>query len=420
MLLLASSASGSIWTVKKVGGDFDTINAALSAAASGDAIQVEAAVFPENIYILKAITLEGGYDKNTWGKTGTTSISPNSIEFLGARNAIVDSFTADSLSVRDCNALEITSCMLSSAGFIVMYSQNVRIHHNTVSNTTGSGLIAQGCNYLYFYNNTISGNQYGASITASNTIEVYNNIFSENPINGLYINTCENLYFHDNQVTDNGKSSPMAGYGIEIRRTSGILARNIITGNNWCGLEIWDTPVPSLGNLDSGNSRDIGENKIYNNGRNMFWGNNLMYGAPVNMKAQNNDWGTTDILEIDRGIYDDEEDPAYNGKVEFLPLYQIRQVAPANIKAGPNPFNPEIQTFYITFDLLSARTVACYVFDIAGNLHWRRNYSGSVGANSIAWDGKSDFGNKAANGLYIYKLVVDGKVLGGGKIIVLR
>jgi len=389
-------------------------------AASGDAIQVEAAVFPENIYIRKTITLEGGYDASTWGKTGKTTISPHPFEILETQNAVVDSFIIGQLNIRSSEALEIKNCALNSAGFTVMHSENVRIHNNTVSNTGSTGLIAQGCDYLYFYNNTISGNQCGASVTASNTIEVYNNIFSDNSINGLYINTCENFYFHNNQVTDNGKSSPMAGYGFEIRRTSGILARNTITGNNWCGLEIWDTPVPSLGNLESGDPRDVGENKIFSNGRNIFWGNNILYGAPVNLKAQNNDWGTTDILEIDRGIYDDEENPAYNGKVEFLPLYQRRQIAPGNIRGGPNPFNPENQTFYITFELLSAKSVTCYIFDIVGNLCWRRNHSGNVGSNSIAWNGKSDFGNIAANGLYVYKLAVDGKVLGDGKIIVLR
>jgi flagellar hook assembly protein FlgD len=65
------------------------------------------------------------------------------------------------------------------------------------------------------------------------------------------------------------------------------------------------------------------------------------------------------------------------------------------------------------------------LFDLNGNLIWRENYSagnngGKAGVNNPAWDGKNRFGEKVPNGVYFYQVTADQKVLGRGKVIVLK
>ncbi len=86
----------------------------------------------------------------------------------------------------------------------------------------------------------------------------------------------------------------------------------------------------------------------------------------------------------------------------------------------PNPFKPGSgQQTAIGFKLNKADTVTLYLYSITGQLLWKTTHTGNVGYNQLSWDGRSDFGAVVGNGLYIYKLVASGKVLGTGKLVVL-
>jgi hypothetical protein len=67
----------------------------------------------------------------------------------------------------------------------------------------------------------------------------------------------------------------------------------------------------------------------------------------------------------------------------------------------PNPFNP---TTSIRFTLPAAGAYTLTVYDIAGRSVWKSNGSGSVGPNSVVWNGVDSRGSSVASGVYFYKL----------------
>jgi hypothetical protein len=92
----------------------------------------------------------------------------------------------------------------------------------------------------------------------------------------------------------------------------------------------------------------------------------------------------------------------------------------------PNPLDfSQVSETSFRYVLSANFDVKIYIFDLGGNLLWRREYlSGSDGAkaglNAPPWDGRNMTGQKMANGVYIYQIVVDQKPLARGKIIVIN
>lgn len=93
---------------------------------------------------------------------------------------------------------------------------------------------------------------------------------------------------------------------------------------------------------------------------------------------------------------------------------------------GPNPFSPLRESTIIYYKLSANANVRLYIFDINGQLVWRRSFAagleegGKQGENRVLWNGFTDFNEIASNGIYIYKIVVGDNVIGKGKIIVLK
>lgn len=86
----------------------------------------------------------------------------------------------------------------------------------------------------------------------------------------------------------------------------------------------------------------------------------------------------------------------------------------------PNPFNPNTQTANIGYSLSKASALNLNIYDISGNIITRKTYTaqqtgGKAGYNEITWDGKNDSGNIVGNGIYLFFLLVDGKVIQNGK-----
>ena len=67
----------------------------------------------------------------------------------------------------------------------------------------------------------------------------------------------------------------------------------------------------------------------------------------------------------------------------------------------PNPFNP---TTTIRFMLPQASAWKLRVYNITGALVWETDGYNETGTVDVVWDGRSDNGDQAASGVYLYRL----------------
>jgi hypothetical protein len=99
--------------------------------------------------------------------------------------------------------------------------------------------------------------------------------------------------------------------------------------------------------------------------------------------------------------------------------------------ALPNPFNRDLKSStgttetYFTYSLSGNFNVTIYLFDLNGNLIWRKSYlagenGGKSGPNNPSWNGVNLFGESVPNGVYLYQVAADQKVIARGKIVVLN
>ncbi|MFH2033582.1 MAG: hypothetical protein ABIJ26_02615 [Candidatus Margulisiibacteriota bacterium] len=90
----------------------------------------------------------------------------------------------------------------------------------------------------------------------------------------------------------------------------------------------------------------------------------------------------------------------------------------------PNPFDPRTQTTSIAYVLSKSANIELRLYDLMGNFLYKANFAADAagakaGYNEVTWDGKTGSGTTVGNGIYIYVLLSDGKLLGKGKISVL-
>ncbi len=86
----------------------------------------------------------------------------------------------------------------------------------------------------------------------------------------------------------------------------------------------------------------------------------------------------------------------------------------------PNPFDPNHEETKISFNLSADAAIDILVFDMTGRIIAKRAHDGKTGYNEIIWDGRDDFGNIAANGVYPSRVMAGGKVLGKLKMWVVK
>ena len=83
---------------------------------------------------------------------------------------------------------------------------------------------------------------------------------------------------------------------------------------------------------------------------------------------------------------------------------------------NPNPF---IESTKISFNLPETARVDLNVYNIKGQLV-RSLYSGVASSKTLDWDGKDEIGNNLQAGVYLYKLLVNGKTAETKKLILMK
>lgn len=183
VLALILPVQGARAAVFVVGPDgYVTINAAIQAASPGDTIQVPAGVYPEQIEVSKAVTLEAVGDGVPW--VDGACARPNAIHVtasnvtirgLGAQRSqeaavrldSASNVTLDALTVQDYNCTENPDQF--RAGIAAYGGSNIRITDSTITRRVDVAGTQQGFgNGIWVKNTTASGG--GSHYFAGNTI----------------------------------------------------------------------------------------------------------------------------------------------------------------------------------------------------------------------------------------------------------
>ena len=109
----------------------------------------------------------------------------------------------------------------------------------------------------------------------------------------------------------------------------------------------------------------------------------------------------------------------------FASFAYIESLSTNLVRFGPNPYNPLNGSAKIWYWLESEKNTDIYIMDLTGNVVIKKSFqSGSNGAlsgeNTVEYDGRSAWGDILANGVYLYKIIQDNKVVGSGKISIIN
>lgn len=86
-------------------------------------------------------------------------------------------------------------------------------------------------------------------------------------------------------------------------------------------------------------------------------------------------------------------------------------LAVSGLMSGPNPFNPDKQSATLQYQLSQNADVRLYIYSISGERQWETAISagdingGSIGFNRLNWDGRNQWGETVASGVYVCYLI---------------
>ncbi|OGB89385.1 hypothetical protein A2625_07840 [candidate division WOR-1 bacterium RIFCSPHIGHO2_01_FULL_53_15] len=129
------------------------------------------------------------------------------------------------------------------------------------------------------------------------------------------------------------------------------------------------------------------------------------------------------------GITVEAFDSQGNGTTaEVYPLY-VQGAAAVAVQGTslnyPNPYDPAAGNTSIGYTLSKPSTITLTIHDLSGNMIVKKTYSstengGQAGYNTVTWNGQTDGGSVVGNGIYIYLVMADGRVLSKGKLTVVK
>ncbi|MCD4817765.1 MAG: T9SS type A sorting domain-containing protein [Candidatus Cloacimonetes bacterium] len=85
----------------------------------------------------------------------------------------------------------------------------------------------------------------------------------------------------------------------------------------------------------------------------------------------------------------------------------------------PNPFNPQTTISFETTK--NMKNMKIEIYNLKGQkIRELRNTNCELGMNEVVWNGRDESGKTAASGIYLYKLVIDNKVIDSKRMIMLK
>lgn len=90
--------------------------------------------------------------------------------------------------------------------------------------------------------------------------------------------------------------------------------------------------------------------------------------------------------------------------------------------AYPNPFNPNdtANPLHMLFNTATGEAVDIYIFDTNARVIYQARDNQLNADRIVTWDGETSYGETAENGLYLIRVVNNGKLVARGKILVIK
>jgi hypothetical protein len=90
--------------------------------------------------------------------------------------------------------------------------------------------------------------------------------------------------------------------------------------------------------------------------------------------------------------------------------------------AYPNPFDPNDKANPLTmlFNTATGEAVDIYIFDTNARIIYQSRDHQLLADRKAYWDGETSYGDVVENGLYMIRIVKNGKLVAKGKILVIK
>jgi len=100
----------------------------------------------------------------------------------------------------------------------------------------------------------------------------------------------------------------------------------------------------------------------------------------------------------------------------------IYEKAGGIMMAYPNPFNPndKANPLKMLFNTATGEAVDIYIFDTNARIIYQSRDHQLLADREARWDGETSYGEAVENGLYLIRIVQDGKLVAKGKILVIK
>lgn len=226
-----------------------SIQKALDAAQSGDAVQVSEGIYIENIRLKQGVALEGGWNADfserniAEYKTIIDGGGNPGWTVLGADDAEIDGFTIINATILEINGEKI------GAG-IRCESTSPTIRNNTILNNAPAGIFCLDSNAV-IYNNKISNNLEAGVYFEKSNIDLHDNIINSNEKSGVMGGgeTESTISALRNEIGFNNKA------GMEFKSAKATVRNNIIHNNELAGIVVEKLDAEIINNTIAANKR---------------------------------------------------------------------------------------------------------------------------------------------------------------------